>query len=144
MSANTEVREGEEVEVVRLGKSGHEKEEALDVTIERGYLFWVRPDNAEAIDCSIEHTDENGQTYEEPHAYGYHGTDTPPCEGEYVGAEDGGYLVIYEEPEIQCVDGWTSVPADLSVGWHTTDGTWSVVVVKAPLNGPYTIAGLLS
>jgi hypothetical protein len=137
------------LETVTLGASEHTKVEVeqLGVTVERGYLFWCRPDSKDAIDCSIEHTDtRTGEVFEEPRQFGYFGSDVPTCEGEYVATDEksDGYLVIYGAPECEAVDGWSCELADdLSVGWHAHDGTWRVVIVKEHGKGEYTICGSL-
>lgn len=123
---------GVETKAVYLGRGSHEREEALGIEVQRGRLFWCRPNGEEAI-----YRDEEGD-------FGFHGTDTPPCEAEWVAdAEGPGYLVITgEEAEtVECVEGWTCEPADLDVGWTADDGTASVTVVRAWANGIYTIAG---
>ena len=134
---------------IKLGASEHEKSEALGVTLERGFLFWCRPDNEDSIDNSIEHTDKaTGETFTEPRNWGYHGNDVPPCAAAYLcdGDEsEGSYLVISDSPELpECVDGWSCDLADeLEVGWVSGDNTWTLVIVKSHGKGEYTTCGSL-
>lgn len=131
-------------QIVHLGHSEHAKAEALGVTVERGYLYWVRPERPDAIDCSTEHTDPaTGQVVEEDRRYGYHGLDVPPCEGAYVADEEGGdgYLVISDSAEApECVDGWSAEDADdLEPGWYSYDGTCHTVLLCRVPDGEATI-----
>jgi hypothetical protein len=139
----------EKVATVKLGASDHESAEALGVTVSRGYLFWVRPVDDDAIDNSIEYTDKaTGETFTESRNWGYHGNDVPPCQGEYVADEEpgSGYLVISDLEEIETVDGWTAERADLDEGWHYAHGAsgWRVVVLRRHgRDHEYTICGSL-
>lgn len=124
---------------VRLGCGGHVKVDALGLTIEKGRLYWCRPDSEDSVESGED------EATGEITSWGFHGTDTPPCEAAFAADEPGGhgYLVIADEDgeSPECVDGWTCEPAGLDVGWTADDGTASVTVVRVHRDGVYTIAG---
>ena len=124
-----DLRVQESVATARLGEA----------TLQRGYVYRCQK-NGEAPEIET----EDGEDV----AFGFHGTDAPPCGAEYLCDDNDGYLVISTEHEadaIEVVDGWTLEPADdLERGQVFCDGTYTLVIVKQHgRDHEYTACGTL-
>jgi hypothetical protein len=77
-----------------------------------------------------------------PEGIGFHGDDSPPCDGEYLMQVRGdGYLVLCDDDRCECIEGWTATRTILNPGHSDSDGTWSFVVLCRLPDGRTLVAG---
>lgn len=80
-------------------------------------------------------------------AYGWHGNDQPPCDGEWIaGLEDGRYgaIVVTDSPEPPALpDGWASEEFSQDRGWWDADESgWAVFLLQQDSDGECVFAGV--
>lgn len=114
-----------------------------------GYPHVIVRTDSEAGEWFIapEYDEETGCESLQAIAYGWHGTDQPPCDGEWIaGLDDGRYgaIVVTDSPEPPDLpEGWEAEEFLEDLGWYYADESgWSVFLVKQDRDGESVFAGI--
>lgn len=81
-------------------------------------------------------TGENGETAigedEDETGIGFHGSDVPPTDGDWLTDETDGYLILHQSQTVGGIDnhfGWDIESVDLEADWHWYEDSYEVVLV---------------
>jgi hypothetical protein len=106
------------------------------VRIYSGPVYSIQPgEHGQTTVGEEEVQDEEGHWWPNPGygVVGFHGSDEPPTDGEYL-MEDGGQILVAHQSEtaegVKNPFGWEITPADLDANWWNYDGGSWVYVLR--------------